>query len=190
VPEWGLKQNIKTLLVFLAVGLAVYANSFHSPFIWDDPYLIRDNHLIKSLRYLPDLFQHHLYYSTAGLSNFYRPLQSLFLMVDFSFWGERPLGYHLTSFGFHLACAFMAAQVVRTLLGRPWVGVLTGLIFLVHPINSTVVNYIASRADMQVALGMLLSCWLCVWSLTHRQRLWYIGALVAFVAALLISGDW
>ncbi|MCM8812274.1 MAG: tetratricopeptide repeat protein [Candidatus Omnitrophica bacterium] len=152
--------NAVVLLGYALIGLAVYANSLQSPFIWDDPYLVVNNHLIRDLRYLPEIFSRHLYDSTAGVSNFYRPLQTLFLLFDFSIWKLNPLGYHLTSLVFHILCAFFSFLLFDLLFGRRWVAVGTGLLFLVHPINSTVVDYISSRADSQAAFFSLLSLWL------------------------------
>jgi hypothetical protein len=114
----SLNKDLRVFLLFLAVGAAVYANAFQSPFIRDDPYLIAQNHLIEDIRYLPEIFTHHLYYSTAGVSNFHRPLQTLLLMLDYAFWGTRPFGYHLTSVLFHVACAFVAFKTLQLLFER------------------------------------------------------------------------
>lgn len=159
-PQENLIKNLSVFLLLLLAGLGAYWNSFHSPFIWDDPYLITRNHLVTSFRYLPEAFTHHLYYSTAGVSNFYRPLQTFFLTVDYAIWKTEPFGYHLTSFLFHLLTAWMIYQGVLLLFRRRGVALLTSLLFVVHPIHSTVVNYIASRADSQAAFFMLLSLWL------------------------------
>jgi len=148
---WGI------LFLFILSGVLVYANSLHNPFLWDDPFLIRDNHFITSLRYLPEIFSTSLYYSTAGLSNYYRPLQTLFLVFDYRFYKYNPFGYHLTSLLFHIACAWVIFLLLRLLFKGAAMAFMAALLFLVHPANSTVVDYISSRADSQAALFMLLS---------------------------------
>ena len=162
----------------------------HSPFIWDDPYLITDNHYVKSFSYISEIFKHHLYYSTAGLSNFYRPLQSLLLMVDYSLWKTNPFGYHLTSLFCHIICAFLVFLVIDSIFKRRFIALMVGLLFLIHPINSTVVDYISSRADSQATLFILLSFWLFFKYIylsknSIPSRLYYIGSLTSFVLALL-----
>lgn len=156
----ALQQGIAASLALVLFGVAVYAPSFQNPFIWDDQYLITDNHLIRSFAHLPTAFRQHLYYSTAGLSNFYRPMQIALLMADWALWKTDPFGYHLTSFLTHLLCACAAYLVISSLFGRRGLAALVSGLFLVHPVNSTVVYYISSRADSQAAFGMLLAFWL------------------------------
>jgi tetratricopeptide (TPR) repeat protein len=64
---------------------------------------------------------------------------------------------------------------------------MVGLLFLVHPENSTVVNYISSRADSQAALFILLSLYLFVRyaSLSHSGIIYLAGSLMSFILALL-----
>ncbi len=183
--EWRSQGGV--LLILCLFGLFVYANSLRNPFIWDDSYLITQNHFVRSFGNLPEVFKHHLYYSTAGLSNFYRPLQTTFLMLDYALWGFEPFGYHLTSLIFHILCAFAAFGVVALLFQRRWVAFLVALLFLVHPINSTVVDYVSSRADSQATLFMLCSLGFFFQSGTavKRRLLWYGGSLLCFAFALL-----
>ncbi|MFC1646531.1 tetratricopeptide repeat protein [Candidatus Omnitrophota bacterium] len=184
-----LKYNLGIFFVFCLFVILVYGNSLNSPFIWDDHYLITDNHLIGSFKYIPEIFQHHLYYSTAGISNFYRPLQTLILMFDYSLWKINPFGYHLTSIIFHLLCGFLIYLIIDYVFRRRAVAFLVSLLFLVHPINSTVVDYVSSRADSQVTLFILLSFWLFFKSVselkTNRSRFYLFSSLASFVLAFL-----
>ena len=186
----SLKLNIGIFIIFCVAALSIYANSLNCPFIWDDQYLITDNHLITSIKYIPEIFKHHLYYSTAGISNFYRPMQTLLLMFDYAFWKTNPFGYHLTSIIFHLLCGFLIYLVIDFIFRRRVVAFMVGLLFLVHPINSTVVDYISSRADSQVTLFILVSFWLFFKSTLGvdslgRKKIYYLVSLVSFVLALL-----
>jgi len=96
----------------------------------------------------------------------------------------------LTSVLFHLFNAFFIYLLINSLFKRKVVATLVGLLFLVHPVNSIVVDYIASRADSQVTLFILLSCWLFSKSISQIEiskfnRMAYIGSLISFVLALL-----
>ncbi len=106
--------GIFCLLVFY--GILVYGNSLPNPFIWDDTFLISENYFITSFKHVFEIFKHHLYYSSAGLSNFYRPLQTFFLMLDYSAWKENPFGYHLTSLIFHIGCAFLIYLIITAVI--------------------------------------------------------------------------
>jgi len=189
VPRVALSRfpfSLTVAIIFFIIAFAVYRNVLGAPFIWDDRYLIAENHFIRNLSYVLEGFRHHLYYSSAGLSNFYRPLQTFFLATDYLFWKDNPFGYHLTSLLFHALCAFFAYVCVYILFKRRYIAAMVGLLFLVHPINSTVVDYISSRADTQVALFSLMSLYLFFRSYRPVPSIpAYIGALVMFVFALL-----
>ena len=52
----SLKLNLGVAVLLTVLGLIAYHNAFLSPFIWDDPYLVTDNYLITSFKFLPDAF--------------------------------------------------------------------------------------------------------------------------------------
>jgi tetratricopeptide (TPR) repeat protein len=178
--------NIVVFLLFCAIAAAVYGNSVRSPFIWDDRYLIHENHFIKSFSYLPEIFKHQLYYSSAGVSNFYRPVQTLTLMFDYAIWKDNPAGYHITNIAMHILCGFMAYLFLFAVFKSRYLAAFAGILFLVHPANSTVVNYISSRADSLAAFFMLLSAFLFVKALSGpRERVFMASSAASFAAALL-----
>jgi len=182
----NIKFNVIALFLLTICAILVYGNSLHSPFIWDDAYLITENHFIESSKYIFEIFKHQLYYSTAGASNFYRPLQTLFLMLDYTLWQKNPFGYHLTSIIFHILCAFLAFILIKYIFKDKVVAFLVALLFLVHPANSIVVNYISSRADSQVTLFILLSSFLFAkYDYENKNSVYLFGSLVSFVLALL-----
>jgi len=187
---FSLKNDTGFGLFVLAIlslfAIVIYGNSLHNPFIWDDQYLITENHFIKSSKYILDMFKHQLYYSTAGSSNFYRPLQNLFLYFDYSLWKENPVGYHLTNILFHILSAFLIYLLIKCIFNRKAIAFLVSFLFLVHPVNSTVVNYISSRADSQSAMFTLLALFLFIKYTARSGSAAYLWiSLFSFIAALL-----
>jgi tetratricopeptide (TPR) repeat protein len=184
------KYGVATFILFCFAAILIYGNSLNSPFIWDDQYLVTDNHFITSFKFLPEIFKNQLYYSTAGTSNFYRPLQTFFLMLDYSSWKTSQAGYHIANILFHILCGFFIYLIIDFLFKRRAVALSVGLLFLVHPVNSTVVNYISSRADSQATLFILISFWLFCKSArnansTKTNIYFYVGSLISFIFALL-----
>ncbi|MFH0839252.1 MAG: tetratricopeptide repeat protein [Candidatus Omnitrophota bacterium] len=201
-----IKFHAGIFLFLIFYGFLIYANALQSPFIWDDKFLISENHFITHFKYIGEIFTHHLYYSSAGLSNFYRPLQSLCIMLDYAIWKNNPFGYHLTSVLFHIGCAFLIYLFIFRLFLQRTIAFLTSLLFLVHPIHSTVVDYISSRADSQATFFILLALVLfikgihsslsqsvdakkktqpLVSSKIFVKKIYYIGSLFSFILALL-----
>lgn len=180
------RKSLGIFCLLLLCGILVYGNSLPNPFIWDDTFLISENYFITGFKHVFEIFKHHLYYSTAGLSNFYRPLQTFFLTLDYSLWKENPFGYHLTSLIFHIGCAFLIYLIITAVFKRAGVALMVSLLFLVHPVNSTVVDYISSRADSQAAFFLLLSFLLFAkYALGGFKKTYYFGSITAFILALL-----
>jgi protein O-mannosyl-transferase len=147
VPHW------QTALVVVATGV-VYLNSFRNEFLWDDLHLIVDNPAIKHWSRAPGLFLTELF-PHGILSGYYRPLQALTYLVDYSIWGLDPLGFHLTNVVLHAGAALLFQRLVTVLLQDATAGLVAALLFAVHPIHTEAVTYVAGRSDPLSALLML-----------------------------------
>lgn len=143
------------LAIVLAVA-ACYLNSMGNPFIWDQEVVIVDNPLIRSWRHLPDVFKTPLDWQVETGVGFYRPMEVLSYMADYSLWKLNPFGTHLTSILVHLCNALLLLGLLgRIGLPRPaafW----AALAFAVHPVNSESVTY-SIRGDLLAALFSLIS---------------------------------
>jgi hypothetical protein len=88
--------------------------------------------------------------------------------------------YHLTNIVLHAACSALAGLLALNLTGRPWVALLTGALFAVHPVHVEVVASIENRKDMLAMLFGLTSV------LLYRARSvpGYLGSIVALLLAI------
>ncbi len=106
-------------------------------------------------------------------------LTYLSIRLDAAVCGWMPC-YHLTNIVLHAACSALAGLLALNLTGRPWVALLTGALFAVHPVHVEVVASIENRKDMLATLfamtSVLLYRWRGVWG--------YLGSVVALLLAL------
>jgi tetratricopeptide (TPR) repeat protein len=142
-------------LLLALIGLIGYLNSFANAFIWDDELLIVGNGYIRSFSNIFKIFTTDIFHWITD-SNFYRPLFSLSLMLDFSIWKLNPFGYHLTNLALHILNACLLFYLVNLLTSRLRVAFIASLFFLVHPVHTQAVTYISGRAD-PLACFFLLS---------------------------------
>ena len=186
------------LLLFVAVTLAVYGPALGGEFLWDDNYLVRGNGLIRSPIFCLEVFRHTLF---GGDSNFYRPIQTLTYLWDYYWWGLNPFGYHLTNALVHAANGFLLHTLLRRVLPGlvPGDGVRTpatdrtalalALLWVVHPVHSAAVAYVAGRAD-SLAMAFCVGAWLlCMGALAPGGRPagragMAAGAFACFLAGL------
>lgn len=153
------------MLIFLALGFAIYAPALRGGKIWDDHYLIGENPLFRSPVFAAEVFRHHLFFESQ--STYYRPVQNLTYIADYWMWGDNPTGFHVTNILLHIIAAWLLWSVLRRILpgmgarepAAGWMAFCVALVWLVHPVHNAAVAYISGRADSLAAV-FALGAWL------------------------------
>jgi len=146
------RRTVFHILLLVFVVAAVYANSLGGEFVYDDKPMIAAYDLVKDLRNVPKAFVSPT--SLYGNVNYYRPAQTISYMADYFLWGEYPSGYHLTNVIWHILAAVMVYFLMLRLYGRAALALAVSLLFGAHPVNTSVVSYIAGRADAILTVFM------------------------------------
>ena len=151
------ERNRRLLLVFL-IGVVIalgYGGTLAHRFIWDDEWLVLDNPQLSS----PSLkiFTHPLKIPDPETPMYYRPLQVVSYLMDYSLWGFRPVGYHLTSLFLHGLNLFLIILLLWRVASAPQI-VSAGIAvaYGLHPWHVPTVAYVSGRADLLAVAGLLL----------------------------------
>ena len=156
VVEFLIQRCSRTVAVLLlsVSGLAVYLNALDSPFIYDDLDLIVQNVDIRQLWPPIWMSDTSAWYGSVN----HRPVVALSLAINYRLGALDVFGYHVVNLLVHL-CAGLAVfgLVHRTLLSDQLKGrfggtasilaVICALIWLLHPLQSQVVNYTLQRSE-------------------------------------------
>lgn len=172
------KRKLTAVILITVLGFVCYFNSLSVPFIWDDTGLVSNNYLIKDFRHLGRVFSTDLFDGKSEARNFYRPFQAFSYMLDYQVWKLRPVGYHLTNIILHILAACFLYKFILIISADTVISLITALLFVSHPIHVEAVTYISGRADMLVALFLLLSLILFI-------ECSYLFSLLSFGLALL-----
>lgn len=189
---------IGALIVF-AVAFALYANTLHHDFVWDDLDLIVHNPSVRTLDaasvyaiftqdFWPTMQRGgQIRMDTRFQSDkvaYYRPLVTLSYHIDYQLFKGQPGGFHWMNVLWNaLACA-MVFVFVYVLFGNAMLAMITGLLFAAHPMHTENVAWISGRTDVLATLGSLASLTLYVLA-RRRRNPWLLAAgLVAFLLAL------
>ncbi len=176
----------KKVLVFLfAIGLAVYINSFINDLFWDDYDSVVNNQYIRSWQYLPRYFSENLTAGAGIRDNYWRPLLLVSFSVDYGFGGTEPFFYHFQNFFWHLAASLLVFLIGLKLSKNLLTGFLASLLFLVHPLQTEAVTYVAGRADPMHTALMLGAFLLFLHYLESHKKTFFIWSLGLFVLAIL-----
>jgi len=132
------------LLSFVAALFAlfeIYDSAIRGPFVFDDLYLPYANSHAASIPF-------QLWMGV-------RPVLGLSFWADFQLWGQNTLPYHVTNLLLHFTSSVILFFIFRKLLAfgftaepvRTLLSAFGSALFLVHPIQTEVVAYIASRSE-------------------------------------------
>lgn len=176
-PLWAYFLSFGVLLYAL---FEVYGPALHGPFVFDDlylPYSKPQANLIPFRAWL-------------GV----RPFLGISFWTDFQLWGQNTFPYHVTNLLLHFAASAVLYFIFRKLLEmaavaepkRTILAIFGALLFLLHPVQTEVAAYVASRSE---ALSVLFFfCALCAF--LYRKSLainWGGAALVLFFFILAVG---
>ena len=141
---------LELLFVFCIVAVTVwgYYDTLDDFFIMDDFHMIRGHSNFKQ-------FLKHWVSPVGG--NSYRPLIDLLFVWDFYWWGWNPLGWHVSDLIFHIINVFLVYELAKYLTKSFYAGMVTGVLFGLHPGNSEAVIWISARMDVVCTTFFLLS---------------------------------
>jgi tetratricopeptide (TPR) repeat protein len=164
------------IIVSLAFAPAV-GNGFTN---WDDDVYVTGNADLQGspLHAVAKFF-------TATYACNYQPLTMLSYLADFSLFGLRPWGYHLTGVLFHALNCLLLFFIVYRLSRRTTVAFLAALLFGLHPLRVESVAWVAARKDVVSAFFYFCAVLLYLYYKGAGRRRYYFLCLGAFVGALL-----
>lgn len=174
------------VIIIIALGFVAYSDSMAGKFIWDDNSLIVDNSVVKSWANIPGIFtKDNISTPTGKTFHFYRPVQIITYMYDYSLWGLDPKGYHLTNILLHVLAALALFWFLNMLCHDSAVSFIASALFIVHPVHSEAVSYISGRADALSLSFMLVAFIFYIKGLERRNPFFYAVVFFSYALALL-----
>jgi protein O-mannosyl-transferase len=135
----------------ISLAMLLYSPAFHGPFVFDDAGLP----FHRTIREQP----------LSGWLAGERPILMVSYWLNLRLWGDDPVSYHFINaliHGFNVALVFLVLR--RLLLWAGWeradvlrFSTLGCLLFLVHPLQTESVSYVAGRSESLSALFQLLA---------------------------------
>ncbi len=172
--------------VIVGAALAVYANSFQVPFVFDDLTSIPGNPTIRSLgeAWWPPKGQGAL--TVAG-----RPWLNFTLGMNYAVSGLEVWSYHALNFAIHLLAGLALFGLVRRTLVRPLLAprfesqalplaLTIAVLWTLHPLQTEAVTYVIQRAESLMGLFFLVTLYGFVRSVeSPRPRWWQVVTVAA-----------
>ena len=156
--------------IIVCSGILAYANSFSCPFLFDDTGVITAN---------PHIF--HLWPPWAAVLNPTRFVADYSFALNYAWAGFSPAEYRLVNIAIHLLAGLLLYGIIRrTLLLRakqaPGVALSVALLWVLHPLQTESVTYIAQRIEALMGLFVLLTLYCFIRGVTSSHRRSWMGA--------------
>ena len=149
-------------MVVLALTTVAYLATLQFQFVYDDGAQIVGNQLIEYWHYVPFYFHiqvwAHVNPHQAG--NYYRPIFMLWMRLNDALFGFHPWGWHLTTVLMHVLATFFVFKLARRLSGRDDIGLITALVFGLHPVHIEAVAWVSGVTEALFAV-LLIWSFLC-----------------------------
>lgn len=147
---FGRHTALPALIAALAAG-AVYAITLGGTYVYDDLSFIQHDARLHDTGQWGGLWTEPYH---QGVDILYRPVTSLSFALQGWLHGERTWALHLVNVLLHMGVAALVAELGRKLGG--WgVGLVSGLLFAVHPVHVEAVAGLVGRAELLSGLGVL-----------------------------------
>lgn len=151
IPRPGARAIL--LAVFLIVAFATFGRSISQGFApIDDSFLIRDNIAIRGIT----LAHLRLIFTTFD-PELYIPLTLFTFQLNYLLSGLHTELYHITNILLHAFNAFFVVLLLEKLSKQKLLSIAGGLLFLVHPLHTEAVVWLAGRKDLLSTFFVLLS---------------------------------
>jgi tetratricopeptide (TPR) repeat protein len=179
-------KSIIPIALLVLIGAASYANSLSGPFIYDDQDSIEENVHLRPPWSLSQVLSAPPQSSFAG-----RPVVSASAALNYAAGELDVRGYHLVNIAIHILAALVLFGIVRrTLLipalrsrferAAPGIAFICALLWLVHPLQTEVVNYVTQRTESLMGLFYLLTLYCAIRAFSlERAKSWYGVAILA-----------
>lgn len=158
--------------LFLTVGLLVYANTFHVPFVLDDKSAIVENHFIKSLS---GFFDNGWHYNPRRFIGY------LTFALNYRFGGLDVTGYHAVNLAIHLVTSMLVYWFTLLAMRTPLLknsrlsisasqlALAAALLFVSHPVQTQAVTYISQRFASLATMFYLMTMTFYLRARLHQE---------------------
>ncbi len=188
------RHNTLIILFLAAAAFLLYANTFNSPFTFDDRQNIEENLAIRLTQLTPTALYDAAFKSLLP----HRPVANLSFALNYYFGRYNVAGYHAVNILIHALSAVFLYLFINATLALPSlaarygprrsIAFFTALIWLAHPVQTQSVTYIVQRMNSLAAMFYILSLFLYVRgrlaTVGRRQWMWFTGAGLAGLLAL------
>ncbi|TAK58379.1 MAG: tetratricopeptide repeat protein [Bacteroidetes bacterium] len=175
-------------LLIVACIAIVYFQAFSFDFVSYDDYdlIVYNEEFLSNPGNILTSFTTHAFTGKRAESVYYRPVLQSSYILDYTLWGLRPTGYHLTTLIAHILTSILLFFLLNKLFHRNLFALVGSLLFALHPAQTEAVAWVAGRNDVLLGLFIVLMMLSYVHyrEQSEKRFLFLLTSLLAFTLAL------
>ena len=171
-----LKKTLPYILIIIA-GVIAYANTLTNGFVYDDASVIQKNRYIEKFSNIKDIFSTKDYFARSGVGKYkrygegsYRPVVTATYFIDCLLFKKNPFGFHLFNLIYHLVLCVLVYNLLIMISKNKLFGLISAIIFSVHPLGTEPINAISFREDILCAIFLVLGLHYYIHYLTVKPK--------------------
>lgn len=183
------RSDLLSLAGVLLGTFLTFVSTFTFGWVYDDPPQIPQNQNLQWGR-VGYLFTHQLWASLAGTEGrFYRPLLTLWFLINKTLFGLNPHWFHVTTVLAHVTATALAFLIARRLLKDTGAALFAAAIFGLHPLQVESASWISSVNDSLAAAFCFASFLIYRKAKTKENGSggWWVLSGILFLLALLMK---
>lgn len=180
------KRDTPWVLLFGIIILFLYGSTLGHGFVHDDKGQIVENPYVHSLKYIGRAFSGCIWEGQMACesSAYYRPLHNLsYIVTDVISSSAR--WYHVVNLMYFLITATLVFGLMRHVTKKTGLAFMAVFIFLFHPINTEVVNWVACVPEFLVTICSILGIAYYIRFNETKQGKYLAGAITSYCVGLL-----
>lgn len=179
-----LNTNMAFLIILMVVAFSLYGKAINYELLQLDEQMFISNNVlyISNIKNIPKLFLQDVYYKNS--SNYYRPILSLTFSLETIIFGYRTQVYHTTNILLFVISFYLIYLFCLKLKLNKNISKFCCLLFLVHPVFTSIAVWIAARNDTLLLIFVLLSFINFIDYITLNKNKYLIYAVMSFILAL------
>jgi hypothetical protein len=187
-------SRLKYVLFFLLITCLVYGEAVTFPFLNldDNTYLVGNEyaHQWSSLpRFFTGAAGSNFAYKSANYTNYYRPINSTWVLLNYKLFGLHPALWHLMAVAMYLLGAWLLWRVVWHLTRDDLVSMAAVLFYALHPMHVEGVVWL-SGATVETLLSVLfLAGFLSYLLWRENRRLIWLGTCEFMILLALLTKE-
>jgi len=192
------RKNVFTIVTLFIIILAIYSNTFHASWHFDDEPNIVDRKEIHLTKITWQEIKKTFFNEEGKL---YRPIACFSFALNYYFGKDNVFGYHFVNLSIHLLTSIFLFLFIYHSLNLPlltakygpnsyFIALLATVLWAINPIQTQAITYIVQRMASMAGMFYIMSMYFYLKGRTSANRLSRIAHyFFCFVAAILAFGS-